>query len=194
MVVLLSILKTLFEGRLGWIGFPFTIPRTILGRLSGGLRKIFWTWRNLSTLQRTISERKTGVERKIFSLPYNQRTLFRALSEKSFEGGGTHSALSPKDPFTIQRAEWIGVLRFCLADIFLSTLQRTFFLKNLAPLSKNFSCSWFPLYLAKWIRDRFCPRFLKKVSRTERQALRSASNCPFYFPTDKMMRSVTALS
>ena len=39
-VVLLSIFKTLFEGRLGWIAFPFTIPRTILGRLSGGAKKI----------------------------------------------------------------------------------------------------------------------------------------------------------
>ena len=39
-VFLLSILKSLFKGRLGWIGFPFIIPRTILGRLSGGAKKI----------------------------------------------------------------------------------------------------------------------------------------------------------
>lgn len=32
-------MKTLFEGRLGWIAFPFTIPRTISDRLSGGAKK-----------------------------------------------------------------------------------------------------------------------------------------------------------
>ena len=66
--------------------------------------------------------------------------------------------------------------------------------KTWYPLSKNFSCSWFPLYLAKRIRDRFCPRFLEKVSETAKQSLCIASNCPFYFPTDKMMRSITVLS
>ena len=71
-------------------------------------------------------------------------------------------------------------------DIFLKKTWHSF--------SKNFSCSWFPLYLAKRIRDRFCPRFLEKVSETAKQSLCIASNCPFYFPTDKMMRSVTVLS
>ena len=66
--------------------------------------------------------------------------------------------------------------------------------KTWHPLSKNFSCSWFPLYLAKWISGRFCPRFLERVLRTARQALCAAPNCPFYFPTDKMMRRVTVLS
>ena len=60
--------------------------------------------------------------------------------------------------------------------------------------SENFSCPGSPLYLAKWIGDQFCPRFLEKVLRTAKQALRSAPNWPFYFPTDKMMRHVTVLS
>ena len=37
-------------------------------------------------------------------------------------------------------------------------------------------------------------QIFKKVSGTERQALRSASNCPFYYSTDKMMRGITVLS
>ena len=84
--------------------------------------------------------------------------------------------------------------RCCCIEALPSLYNGHFSSKIWHPLSKNFFCPWSPLYLAKWIRGRFCPRFLEKVSRTERQALRSAPNYPFYFPTDKMMRRVTVLS
>ena len=75
------------------------------------------------------------------------------------------------------------------------TLQRTFFSKKLGTLFQKTSLAPDPpLYLARRIRDRFCPRFLEKVSETAKQSLRIAPNCPFYFPTDKMMRCVTVLS
>ena len=62
------------------------------------------------------------------------------------------------------------------------------------PFQKTFLAPDSPSTLAKRIRDRFCPRFLKKVSETAKQSLCIAPNCPFYFSTDKMMLGVTVLS
>ena len=117
------------------------------------------------TLQRTIFKRKTGVERKI---------VF---------------------PFYITNGQNESKCHDFVSRMFSSLpFNGHFSLKTWHPFSKNFSCPWSPLYLAKWIRGRFCPRFLEKVSETAKQSLCAAPNCPFYFPTDKMMRSVTVSS
>ena len=126
---------------------------------------------------------------------YNQRTHFPVLSEKFFRSKERGLRFCSKMSFhysTDRMNRSVTILshgRFPLyftTDIFPQKLG--------TPFQKNFSCSWFPLYLAKRIRDRFCPRFLEKVSRTAKQSLCAAPNCPFYFPTDTMMRSVTVLS
>ena len=127
--------------------------------------------------------------------PYNQRTHFPVLSEKFFRSKERGLRFCSKMSFhysTDRMNRSVTILshrRFPLyftTDIFPQKLG--------TPFQKNFSCSWFPLYLAKRIRGRFCPRFLEKVSETAKQSLCIASNCPFYFPTDKMMRRVTVLS
>ena len=121
--------------------------------------------------------------------------IFRFCPKKVLRIEASSCTLAPKGPFTIQRTELIGVSRFCLTDVFLSTLQRTFFLKNLAPpFKKTFLAPDSPSTQLSESEIGFVPDFSKKVLRTVKQALRSASNCPFYFPTDKMMRSVTVLS
>ena len=61
MVVLLSVLKKLFER---WFGSEVVC---------------------LSLYNGQFSREKQGAREKIFPLLYNQRTLFLALSEKSFE-------------------------------------------------------------------------------------------------------------
>lgn len=77
-------MKTLFEGRLGWIGFPFTIPRTIFGRLSGGTKKIL-------VVQKAL---------------YITNGHFFWFYPKNFLGRRSEvCAFAPKCPFTIQRTE-----------------------------------------------------------------------------------------
>lgn len=74
------------------------------------------------------------------------------------------------------------------------TLQRTFFSKNLVPPFKKLFLLLIPPLLSYVNQRPVLSQIFKKVSGTERQALRSASNCPFYYSTDKMMRGVTVLS
>ena len=125
---------------------------------------------------------------------YNQRTHFLVLSEKSFEGGGPPPARSLQKVLSLFNGQNESECHDFISRTFSSLpFNGHFSSKTWYPLSKSFSCSWFPLYLAKRIRDRFCPRFLEKVSETAKQSLCIASNCPFYFPTDKMMRSITVL-
>ena len=126
---------------------------------------------------------------------YNQRTFFLVLSEKVFRVEDPPPALSLQKFLSLFNGQNESECHDFVSRTFSSLLYNGHFSsKTWHPLSKNFSCSWFPLYLARWIRDRFCPRFLKKVLRTAKQSLCAAPNCPFYFPTDKMMRNVTVLS
>ena len=126
---------------------------------------------------------------------YNQRTHFPVLSEKFFRSKERGLRFCSKRSFLLSNGQNESRCHDFVSRTFSSLpFNGHFSSKTWYPLSKNFSCSWFPLYLAKRIRDRFCPRFLEKVSETAKQSLCIAPNCPFYFPTDKMMQSVMVLS
>ena len=170
MVVLLSVLKKLFEG---WFGSEAVC---------------------LSLYNGHFSRKKQGSREKCFPL-YITNGHFFGLCPKKFEVREARTVLSLQKVLSLFNGQNESECHDFVSLTFYSLLYNGHFSSKTWHLfSKNFSCPWSPLYLAKWIRGRFCPRFLKKVSRTERQALRSASNCPFCFPTDKMMRSVTVLS
>ena len=120
-VVLLSILKNLFEGWLGRIGFPFTIPRTIFCRLSGSLK-------NFLDAQKVLyitNGHFFGFCPKKFLGP--ERRNLRAHSKKSF-----HYSTG-----RINRG--VTVLSCCRFSL---TLQRAFFPENLAPLFQKTSLAF----------------------------------------------------
>ena len=167
---------------------PFNFEKLCLkGDLEANLFAFHFTTDN-------FQEKNRGREKIIFPF-YITNGHFFGLCPKKFEVREARTVLSLQKVLSLFNGQNESECHDFVSQTFLSHFTTDIFLKKTwHPISKNFSCLWSSLYLAKWIRDRFCPRFLEKVSETAKQSLCIASNCPFYFPTDKMMRRVTVLS